>query len=233
MKSSLERELKLEPPVDFELPQLEGRRLGTRLFTSTYYDTPTRSLARAGITLRRRLENGVSRWQLKLPRAENARTEIEALGGPSIPPNELLTVGTVTFRAVYHAEGNGGVDSKTMSLPKASDKTVKVNKSATVPAKPKQKPIVEESDDEVLDVDFGQSLFAADDEVPGGAGHVTQQMPRNAADDKSKTPAKGSKPVQKPAPKPTPQPKMADSDSGGLSSSSDDGLDDFLKDLKK
>lgn len=92
MKSSLERELKLEPPVDFELPQLEGRRLGTRLFTSTYYDTPTRSLARAGITLRRRLENGVSRWQLKLPRAENARTEIEALGGPSIPPNELLTL---------------------------------------------------------------------------------------------------------------------------------------------
>src|SRR6478609_11471496 len=123
-----------------------------------------------------------------------------------LAPGELLTVGTVTFRAVYDAEGNGGVDSKTMSLPKASDKTVKVNKSATVPAKPKQKPIVEESDDEVLDVDFGQSLFAADDEVPGGAGHVTQQMPRNAADDKSKTPAKGSKPVQKPAPKPTPQP---------------------------
>ena len=92
MKSSLERELKLEPPVDFELPQLEGRQLGTRLFTSTYYDTPLRSLARAGITLRRRLENGVSRWQLKLPRAENARTEIEALGGPSIPPNELLAL---------------------------------------------------------------------------------------------------------------------------------------------
>jgi len=92
VKSSVERELKLEPPVDFELPQLEGRRLGTRLFTSTYYDTPLRSLARAGITLRRRLENGVSRWQLKLPRAENARTEIEALGGPSIPPNELLTL---------------------------------------------------------------------------------------------------------------------------------------------
>jgi pSer/pThr/pTyr-binding forkhead associated (FHA) protein len=150
-----------------------------------------------------------------------------------LAPGELLTVGTVTFRAVYQADGNRGDDSKTMSLPKASDKTVKVNKSATVPAKPKQKPIVEESDDEVLDVDFGQSLFAADDEVPGGAGHVTQQMPRNAADDKSKTPAKGSKPVQKPAPKPTPQPKMADSDSGGLSSSSDDGLDDFLKDLKK
>ncbi len=42
--------------------------------------------------MRRRLENGVSRWQLKLPRAENARTEIEALGGPSIPPNELLAL---------------------------------------------------------------------------------------------------------------------------------------------
>jgi pSer/pThr/pTyr-binding forkhead associated (FHA) protein len=150
-----------------------------------------------------------------------------------LAPGELLTVGTVTFRAVYHADGKPGDDSKTMSLPKASDKTVKVNKSGTVPAKPKQQPIIEESDDELLDVDFGKPLFGAEDLAPGGGGHVTQRMPSNKADDQSKTPAKGNKPVQKPAPKPTPKPKMADSDSGGLSSSSDDGLDDFLKDLKK
>jgi CHAD domain-containing protein/adenylate cyclase class IV len=90
MDSTLERELKLEPPDGFELPPLAGEGLDDRLFTSTYYDTPDRSLARAGITLRRRLENGVSRWQLKLPRGENTRSEIEALGGPVGPPDELL-----------------------------------------------------------------------------------------------------------------------------------------------
>jgi pSer/pThr/pTyr-binding forkhead associated (FHA) protein len=142
---------------------------------------------------------------------------------------ELLTVGTVTFRAVYSAAGKSGDDSKTISLPKSSEKTVKVNKSGTVHAKPKQKPVVKESDDEMLDVDFGESLFSPDDMTPGGAGHVTQRMQRPEADDESKTPAKGNKPIQKPPA----MPKMADSDSGGLSSSSDDGLDDFLKDLKK
>src|SRR3954451_8992403 len=37
-----------------------------------------------------------------------------------LAPGELLTVGTVTFRAVYDLEGKRGDDSKTMSLPKAS-----------------------------------------------------------------------------------------------------------------
>src|SRR3954464_3916146 len=69
-----------------------------------------------------------------------------------LAPGELLTVGTVTFRAVYGADGKPGDNSKTMSLPKSSDKTVKVNKAGTVQAKPKQKPVVEESDDELLDV---------------------------------------------------------------------------------
>ena len=41
-------------------------------------------LARGGITLRRRVENGLSRWQLKLPRDEG-RDELEAPGGPAGP----------------------------------------------------------------------------------------------------------------------------------------------------
>jgi len=89
MESTVERELKLEPPEGFELPPLEGEDLDSRIFTSTYYDTPPRSLLRAGITLRRRVENGLSRWQLKLPRDDYARTEIEAFGGPVGPPNDL------------------------------------------------------------------------------------------------------------------------------------------------
>jgi CHAD domain-containing protein len=84
----VERELKLESPADFVLPPLEGEPLEGRLFTSTYHDTPSRSLARAGITLRRRVENGLSSWQLKLPR-EDGRAEISAPGGPAGPPAEL------------------------------------------------------------------------------------------------------------------------------------------------
>ena len=71
VESTLERELKLEPPAGFQLPPLEGEELPARHFTSTYYDTAPRSLGHAGITLRRRLENGVSQWQLKLPRGED------------------------------------------------------------------------------------------------------------------------------------------------------------------
>jgi CHAD domain-containing protein len=84
----VERELKLESPADFVMPPLEGEPLEGRLFTSTYHDTPSRSLARAGITLRRRVENGLSSWQLKLPR-EDGRAEISAPGGPAGPPAEL------------------------------------------------------------------------------------------------------------------------------------------------
>ena len=91
MRETLERERKLDVEGDFTLPDLPGSELESRVFTSTYHDTPTRSLSRAGITLRRRLENGKSLWQLKLPREGNGnvRAEIEAPGGPTGPPAAL------------------------------------------------------------------------------------------------------------------------------------------------
>ena len=88
MKAMKERELKFEVPEDFRIPPLPGRGLPLRKFVSTYFDTPDHALARLGITMRRRVENGRSLWQLKLPSAPEYRTEIEQASGPS-PPSEL------------------------------------------------------------------------------------------------------------------------------------------------
>lgn len=88
MRTTVERELKLDADASFVLPALDGDPLDERLFTSTYHDTAARSLGVAGITLRRRVENGKSLWQLKLPRGD-ARAEIEEAGGPAGPPESI------------------------------------------------------------------------------------------------------------------------------------------------
>jgi CHAD domain-containing protein len=58
---------------------------GSRIFTATYHDTEDGRLARAGIVLRRRMENGKSVWELDV-----GDTSREADGGPASPPDELL-----------------------------------------------------------------------------------------------------------------------------------------------
>ena len=88
MEATAEYELKLEAPEGFELPDLGGEPLETRVFTSVYHDTADRSLTWAGITLRRRTEHGRSLWQLKLPAAD-VRLELEEPGGPAGPPERL------------------------------------------------------------------------------------------------------------------------------------------------
>jgi CHAD domain-containing protein len=88
MEIAVEHERKLDASAGFELPDLGGEPLETRVFTSVYHDTGDRSLARSGITLRRRTERGKSVWQLKLPAAD-ARLELEEPGGPVEPPAEL------------------------------------------------------------------------------------------------------------------------------------------------
>ena len=83
-----EYERKLDAPEGFELPDLGGEPLEPRVFTSIYHDTADRSLAHAGITLRRRTERGRSLWQLKLP-AGDARLELEEVGGPAGAPKSI------------------------------------------------------------------------------------------------------------------------------------------------
>ena len=84
----MEHERKLEARIGFVLPELGGKILEPRVFTSVYYDSPDRSLAQAGIVLRRRLERGRSLWQLKLP-VNGVRIEREEPGGPGGPPAPL------------------------------------------------------------------------------------------------------------------------------------------------
>lgn len=86
---SLERERKLSVGRGFRLPDLQGTLLPPRLLTSTYFDTEGYRLATAGITLRRRVQQRRSCWQLKLPGAEG-RYEVEAQGGPGRPPTQVL-----------------------------------------------------------------------------------------------------------------------------------------------
>jgi CHAD domain-containing protein len=57
----------------------------SRVFRSTYHDTPDRRLARTGVALRRRLENGASTWEVELPEAPR-RVALAAPGGPAEPP---------------------------------------------------------------------------------------------------------------------------------------------------
>ena len=99
LRQTHERELKLSVPPGFSLPRLPGRKLQSATFTSTYHDTADRALARAGITLRRRVQNRRGLWQLKLP-GEGERLELEAPGPPGAPPEELsaLLVGVLRRR---------------------------------------------------------------------------------------------------------------------------------------
>jgi len=91
MKETVEREVKLTPGEGFVLPELGGETQPTRVFVSTYHDTDDLVLARHGVTLRHRVEDGAGLWQLKLPRGA-ARTELEQPGPPARPPLELSSL---------------------------------------------------------------------------------------------------------------------------------------------
>jgi CHAD domain-containing protein len=90
VRETVERELKLAPGDGFVMPTL-GEPLPTRVFVSTYHDTPDLRLARHGITFRHRLEDGAGLWQLKLPHGAH-RIELEQQGPPARPPSEMTAL---------------------------------------------------------------------------------------------------------------------------------------------
>jgi CHAD domain-containing protein len=88
MKALLEREVKLAPPPDLDLSELDGESAAARDFDSTYYDTESHDLLRHRVTFRRRVEGDSAAWQLKLPGADG-RHELEFEDG-ELPPDEAL-----------------------------------------------------------------------------------------------------------------------------------------------
>jgi inorganic triphosphatase YgiF len=55
--SQLEREVKLSAGPELSLARLNGTPLEPRQFSSVYWDSDDRLLARIGLTLRRRIEH--------------------------------------------------------------------------------------------------------------------------------------------------------------------------------
>jgi CHAD domain-containing protein len=67
---------------------LGGTALESREFIASYYDTGDRRLASSGLTLQRRLERGVSTWQLNAA-DDDGRFELEGTAGPAGPPDSF------------------------------------------------------------------------------------------------------------------------------------------------
>jgi CHAD domain-containing protein len=98
----IEREIKLAAPPHFELPDLADAipdavvtAIPSRRLRATYWDTPDLRLARSGVSLRYRVEEGEDssggRWTLKLPSDSRSsgltRRELDFEGSPgSVPP---------------------------------------------------------------------------------------------------------------------------------------------------
>jgi CHAD domain-containing protein len=91
--------VRLVAAADFELPDLHGRAIPSRTFTETYFDTADGRLAKAGFSLRRRVENGKGVWQLSV-HSDGTALNVESAGGPTKPPEdlqELVTAASAGF----------------------------------------------------------------------------------------------------------------------------------------
>jgi predicted component of type VI protein secretion system len=171
-----------------------------------------------------------------------------------LAPGELLTVGTVTFRAVYEAEAV--VPSEPVGKVKdaAGDKTVRAAKVSTLAAQPKVSPPPKApADSEPLEFNFDEPLMPAGEDVRAtqrGATPETERLNATIAEKATQAgqpkPAKATaKPTagKKPAPEKPAEEKPTDAtvdfskfededeEDDKSDSSSDDDLNDFLDSL--
>lgn len=160
-----------------------------------------------------------------------------------LPPGELLTIGTVTFRAVYESlEAAHSVTPASKSA--AGDKTIPASKAPTIKAAAKESPAAH-SDSEVLEFNFDQSLVDAEDESdePGASTYPTERLTEPTPQVKPEKPQPEDRPREKSAKsasksnQPSPNQSSPDdvtirSDEADIEpSNSDDDLNDFLKSL--
>jgi len=162
-----------------------------------------------------------------------------------LAPNELLTVGTVTFRAVYELEG---AVKKDPTLKGTGDKTLPVGKANTIRVAPKaakSPPAETPGSDE--DFQFEKPLWSQEDAPPAkAAGHATERLDQSAVDKKTEPLKSAAKPTASKAPPDkhqaakkaddetayaTKKPKNEDEEEEPASSSTDDDLNDFLESL--
>jgi CHAD domain-containing protein len=111
----IEVEDKFRVHADFELPVVNANGgpvavvspPRTSTLTAVYFDTEDLRLARAGITMRHRAEDGKSGWQLKLPVSglrAGVREELHEDGPPGTPPQRLRDLVTAYVRTAELAE---------------------------------------------------------------------------------------------------------------------------------
>jgi hypothetical protein len=150
-----------------------------------------------------------------------------------IGPGELLTVGTVTFRAVYEAAEPAAAGTGKAAK---SDKTVREEKTVQAKATSRtaqaKEPEPAKSDSEVLEFNFEQPLFQSEEL----SQNVTERLDGAAAkkpaeSGSAKSPAAPQKSVAPKPPKPSSPQKGEEVESASHSSSEDD-LNDFLESLE-
>ena len=91
----------------------------------------------------------------------------ERITESALPPGELLTVGAVTFRAVYEAEeSNGPPSGKSSSMKTTRPADTNPNGAIRPSPKASDTPDVGDDDDEIIDFNFDEPVTPVDDAAP-------------------------------------------------------------------